>query len=88
MTINEQLRSIKNRSSNVLELAPFSLLKDELSSALSLYGSTAARILRGSGVNLLDPPQDFFSLERIFFCALPALLSQSLHSQTPSKIFA
>ena len=46
------------------------MLEDELSSALSLYWSTAARILQGSGVNLLEPPRDFFSLERNFFSAL------------------
>lgn len=49
---------------------PLGTIEQELASALSLYWSTAARILEGSGVTLLDPAPGFFSLENNFFSAL------------------
>jgi hypothetical protein len=66
----EAVRNITNHTDK--EGAPdlFSTLEDELSSALSLYWSTAGDILRGSGVDLLDPPDDFFSIDKNFFSAL------------------
>lgn len=45
-------------------------LTDELSEALSLYWAIASRILQGSGINLLDAPANYYSLERNFFSAI------------------
>ena len=49
---------------------PFTKLEGELFAALSLYWSKAADILKGSGITLLHPGDDFFSLEKNFFSAL------------------
>ena len=49
---------------------PFQALEEELTSALSWYWSTAAAILRGSGIDLLDPSPDYYRLENNFFSAL------------------
>jgi len=49
---------------------PFAKLEDELFAALSLYWSKADDILNGSGITLLGPGDDFFSLEKNFFSAL------------------
>ena len=70
MNIIAQARAIRYEDSGIYEPDSFAVLEDELSSALSLYWSTATRILQGSGVNLLDPPSGFYSLERNFFSAL------------------
>lgn len=48
----------------------FSEVLEELSSALSLYWTTAGRILEGSGVRLLEPSAGYFDLQRNFFSAL------------------
>ena len=57
-------------ANNSQKLDSFPTLEDELFTALSLYWSKAANILKGSGINLLDPSDDFFSLEKNFFSAL------------------
>ena len=49
---------------------PFMSLKGELNEALSLYWSTASQILQGSGISVLEPPPEYFSLKRNFFSAL------------------
>jgi len=48
----------------------FGEVQEELSSALSLYWTTAGRILDGSGVRLLGPSAGYFDLKRNFFSAL------------------
>lgn len=70
MNILEQINYIKHQVVGAIEPNPFEILEEELSSALSLYWSTALRILRGSGINLLDPIPEYFSLENNFFSAL------------------
>lgn len=50
--------------------AVFKEVQEELSSALSLFWTAAARILEGSGVRLLAPPAGYFDPERNFFSAL------------------
>ena len=66
----EQIISITKPVDNTQRIDPLAQLEDELSTALSIYWRTAARILRASGVNLLDPPDGYFSLEKNFFSAL------------------
>jgi hypothetical protein len=45
-------------------------LQRELSAGLALYWSAAGHILEGSGIALLDPAEDFFSIAKNFFSAL------------------
>jgi hypothetical protein len=66
----EQTESIQLPDVNDQKIDPLAQLEDELSAALSVYWTTAARILQNSGVRLLDPPQGYFSLEKNFFSAL------------------
>ena len=70
MNIVEQINYLKHRSTGAVEPNPFEILGEELFSALSLYWSTALRILRGSGINLLDPIPEYFSLQNNFFSVL------------------
>ncbi len=55
---------------NALLPNPLDALKDELSAALSLYWQSAGRVLQSSGVNLSEPPNDYYFLEKNFFSAL------------------
>ncbi len=48
----------------------FHSLEEELQEGLSLYWNIAAEILQGSGIKLLDPVSEYFSIERNFFSAL------------------
>ncbi len=48
----------------------FSTLAGELNEAITMYWETAASILEGSGILLLDPPADYLSMENNFFSAL------------------
>ena len=69
--IIKHIKGIQQQPANNLQkLDSFPTLEDELFTALSLYWSKAANILKGSGINLLDPSDDFFSLEKNFFSAL------------------
>ena len=45
-------------------------LQRELSAGLAMYWSAAGNILEGSGITLLDPVEDFFSVAKNFFSAL------------------
>jgi hypothetical protein len=58
------------RGGGTAEFGALEVLADELSAALSLYWSTAARLLAGSGIKILDPTPESFSLENNFFSAL------------------
>ena len=66
----EPVKNITDHTDNGWAPDLFSALEDELSSALSLYWSTAGDILRDSGIELLEPPEDFFSIDKNFFSAL------------------
>jgi hypothetical protein len=69
--IIEHIKNIpKKRNKQLRNIDPFAMLEDELFIALSLYWSKAENILKGSGIHLLDPGDDFFSLEKNFFSAL------------------
>jgi hypothetical protein len=45
-------------------------LHGELQSALVLYWKTAADVLKGGGITVLDPPEGYLSLESNFFSAM------------------
>jgi len=69
--IIEHIKDIqKKHNKHLQKVDPFAKLEDELFIALSLYWSKADNILKGSGINLLYPGDDFFSLEKNFFSAL------------------
>ena len=52
------------------DIEPLDALQRELSAGLAMYWSTAGQILEGSGITLLDPAEDFFSIAKNFFSAL------------------
>jgi len=64
------IKTIEHQTDGSEAPNPFAMLTGELSSALSLYWSAAARVLNGSGITLRDPTPEFFSLENNFFSAL------------------
>ncbi len=70
MNLFESFEAFKPLPTVDHEAAFFKALMDELSEALSLYWSTAYRILQEGGVKLLDAPADYYSLERNFFSAI------------------
>jgi Polyprenyl synthetase len=70
MTLIEPLREFNYQADEGSVLDPFSALEEELSSALSIFWLTAGDILRGSGVELLDLPEDYLSIDKNFFSAL------------------
>lgn len=70
MTLIEPVRDLAYQDNKGNGIGLFSSLEDELCSALTTYWSIAGDILRGSGVELLDPPPDFFSIDKNFFSAL------------------
>jgi hypothetical protein len=55
---------------HILQMPGFKDLYDDLQSALSLYWKTAAEVLHGGGISLLDPPKGFLLLENNFFSAM------------------
>jgi hypothetical protein len=60
----EELKAAKN----LKDLSDFLfLLEDELRKALSLYWSTASRILEGSGTHLKAPADSFYEMKNNFF---------------------
>ncbi len=62
--------SIKNHFTQPVgeypDVDPLNLL-EELYSGLSIYWAIAENIFQGSGIKLLNPPDGFYSLEKIFF---------------------
>ena len=69
--IIEHIKAIPQQNHKHLQkVDPLAELEGELFVALTLYWSKAADILKGSGINLLYPADDFFSLEKNFFSAL------------------
>lgn len=57
-------------SETLLALGSLDTLGDELSTALSLYWSTAEKILRNSGVQLHSPRPEYFAIESNLFSTL------------------
>ena len=70
MNIITEIQTLQRRTKRSGPPEPWALLEDELAEGLALYWSTAAKILQGSGVSLLDPADGFFLLENNFFSAL------------------
>lgn len=70
MDIIEKTKNIQLQDNDLTVMSPLAMLQEELSSGLWLYWTKAAAILKGSGISLLDPADDFFSLEKNFFSAL------------------
>jgi len=60
MDIIEKIKHIQRQAKDVTATDPVAMLQEELSSALWLYWSKASAILKGSGISLLDPVEDFF----------------------------
>jgi hypothetical protein len=70
MNIITQIQTLQRHTKSSGPPEPWALLEDELAEGLTLFWSTAAKILQGSGVRLLDPSDGFFLLENNFFSAL------------------
>lgn len=70
MNILGIIKNMKELAGVVRGADPLGILEQELAGALSLYWSTADRILKGSGINLKPLPSDFHSLDKNFFSAL------------------
>ena len=70
MNIITQIQAFQRRTKKSHPPEPWTMLENELAEALALYWSTAAKILRESGVRLLDPPDGFFFLANNFLSAL------------------
>jgi hypothetical protein len=67
MNIITQIQAFQRFTKKSRPPEPWAMLEDELAEALALYWSTASKILQGSGVRLLDPPDGFFFWRIIFF---------------------
>jgi len=50
--------------------ATFNTLQDELQAGLKLYWDTATQILDTSSIKVLDPTDDYFSMEKNFFSSM------------------
>ncbi len=70
MELAQKPRRNQLQANDLMVTGPLPTLKEELSSGLRLFWAKAAAILKGSGINLLSPADDFFSLEKNFFTAL------------------
>jgi geranylgeranyl pyrophosphate synthase len=70
MNIITQIQTLQRLTKRSGTPEPWAMLEDELAEALALYWSTANKILRGSGVRLLDPSAGYFLLENNFFSVL------------------
>ena len=70
MNIIEQIKVFRQQPKKSRPPEPWVMLEDELAEALALYWSTAGKILQGSRVCLLDPPNGYFFLANNFFSAL------------------
>jgi hypothetical protein len=70
MKVAKDTRQIQLKAKDLVAIGPLAMLRDELSSGLRLFWAKAATTLKGSGIRLLNPPDDFFSLDKNFFTAL------------------
>ena len=64
------IQQIKNTADKKGIHNTFKTLNDELHEALFLYWDIATQILNKSGINVLDPTSEYFSIEKNFFSAL------------------
>ena len=64
------IQQIKNIAGSREIYDTFKPLNQELQKALSLYWDIAAQILNKSGINVLPPEPEYFSIEKNFFSAL------------------
>jgi hypothetical protein len=86
--IIQHIKAIQQQNQkHIQKVDPFAKLEDELFAALSLYWSKAADILKGSGITLLYPGDDFFSLEKNFFSALFLYSYHRANISKPRRIF-
>jgi hypothetical protein len=86
--IIEHIKAIQQQNQkHPQQVDPFAKLEEELFSALSLYWSKAAEILKGSGITLLYPGDDFFSLQKNFFSALFLYSYHRANISKPRRIF-
>jgi hypothetical protein len=67
MNVFDEIRKIREAGD---PKDPFAMIEDELSEALSLYWSTAGRILEGGPIRLMDQTAGYLSLEGNFFSAI------------------
>ena len=58
------------RIEDLQDVKPFDALQHELSAGLAMYWSIAGHILESSGITLLDPAENFFSITNNFFSTL------------------
>lgn len=84
--IIEQIESIKRRQKPGQPEDPFTLLEGELHAALTLYWSAAARILDGSGIQLVQPEAEEFALRKHFFSAIFLYSYHRAHISAPHRI--
>jgi len=70
MTHENIIQQIKNHDGKEPQENPFDLLHNELRQALSLYWEVATQMLDQSGITVLPPETDCFSLEKNFFSAI------------------
>jgi hypothetical protein len=70
----------------IRQLSGFKELFNELHCALSLYWTTAAEVLQGGGISVLDPPEGYFSLENNFFSALFLYSYRRLEIPRPRRV--
>ena len=70
MELAEKTTKIQLQAKDLMTTGPLAMLRNELASGLCLFWAKAAATLKGSGISLLDPADDFFSLEKNFFTAL------------------
>jgi hypothetical protein len=70
MDLLEIIRSVKDSCQASVPPDPFLSIEKELAGGLSRYLENAATILAGSGVHLLPPDPDYFTLNRNFFSLL------------------
>ena len=65
--VNNYNGDVENRSDQFSLFDSLHNLQGELTAGLSLYWETAAGILEGSGVKLIEPEPRYYSLEANFF---------------------
>jgi hypothetical protein len=86
MDIIENTKNTQLQANDIIASGPLAMLEEELFFGLSLYWTKAAAILKGSGIRLLDPADDFFSLEKNFFSAMFLFSYQRAGITRPHRI--
>ena len=70
MNIIDSIQTLRVKAGESGDADIFSSLLYELKKSLQIFWEKSGRILLGSGVKLLDPPDGFYALENNFFSAL------------------